>query len=98
MTKETKNIAASVRARLLNMARESGRDFDALLLQYVQERFLYRLSISPYRRHLILKGALLFLAYEMSLLRPTKDIDFLGSSIQNGLDEIRKVVVAVFQY
>jgi len=44
----------------------------------MQERFLYRLSISPYRRNLILKGALLFLAYEMSLLCLTKDIDFLG--------------------
>lgn len=75
MAKETvKNIAASVRARLLNIAKKSGRDFDAVLLQYMQERFLYRLSLSPYRNHLILKGALLFLAYDMSLLRPTRDI------------------------
>ena len=43
MAKETKDIAASVRARLLNMARTSERDFDALLLQYMQERFLYAL-------------------------------------------------------
>lgn len=77
------------------MARTSGRDFDALLLQYMQERFLYRLSISPYRRHLILKGALLFLAYEMSLLRPTRDIDFLGFSTSNELNEIRDLVVAI---
>jgi len=95
MAKKTKNIAASVRARLLSMARTSGRDFDALLLQYMQERFLYRLSISPYRQHLILKGALLFLAYEMSLLRPTKDIDFLGFSTPNELNEIRNLVVAI---
>lgn len=77
------------------MARASGRDFDALLLQYMQERFLYRLSISPYRRHLILKGALLFLAYEMSLLRPTKDIDFLGFSTPNELSEVRNSIVAI---
>ena len=95
MANATKDIAASVRARLLNIARTSGRDFDALLLQYMQERFLYRLSISPYRRHMILKGALLFLAYEMSLLRPTKDIDFLGSSTSNELNEIRNLVVAI---
>lgn len=95
MAKATKNIAASVRARLLNMARTSGRDFDALLLQYMQERFLYRLSISPYRGHLVLKGALLFLAYKLSLLRPTRDIDFLGSSTPNELDEIRNLVVAI---
>jgi len=95
MAKATKDIAASVRARLLNIARSNGRDFDALLLQYMQERFLYRLSISPYRRNLILKGALLFLAYEMSLLRPTKDIDFLGFSTPNELNEIRNAVVAI---
>lgn len=95
MAKTIKDIAASVRSRLLNMARTSGRDFDALLLQYMQERFLYRLSISPYRRHLILKGALLFLAYEMSLLRPTRDIDFLGFSTSNELNEIRDLVVAI---
>lgn len=95
MAKAAKDIAASLRARLLNMARASGRDFDALLLQYMQERFLYQLSISPYRRHLILKGALLFLAYEMSLLRPTKDIDFLGFSIPNELNEVRNSVVAI---
>ena len=95
MAKTTKDIAASVRSRLLNMARTSGRDFDALLLQYMQERFLYRLSISPYRRHLILKGALLFLAYEMSLLRPTGDIDFLGFSTSNELNEIRDLVIAI---
>jgi predicted nucleotidyltransferase component of viral defense system len=95
MAKETKDIAASVRARLLNMARTSERDFDALLLQYMQERFLYRLSISPYRQHLILKGALFFLAYEMSLIRPTKDIDFLGSSTPNELNEVRNLIVAI---
>lgn len=95
MAKVIKDIAASVRARLLYIARSNGRDFDALLLQYMQERFLYRLSISPYRQNLILKGALLFLAYEMSLLRPTKDIDFLGFSTPNDLSEIRNAVVAI---
>jgi len=90
-----KNVAASVRARLLNVAKKSGRDFDAVLLQYFQERFLYRLSVSPYRRQLILKGALMFLAYEMTLLRTTRDIDFLGSATTNDLDEIRGIISAI---
>ncbi len=96
MAKETaKNIAASVRARLLNLAKKSGRDFDAVLLQYFQERFLYRLSISPYRQQLILKGALMFLAYEMTLLRTTRDIDFLGSATSNDLEEIRRIICTI---
>lgn len=96
MAKEpVKDIAASVRARLLNVAKKSGRDFDAVLLQYLQERFLYRLSLSRFRRHLILKGALLFLAYDMSLLRPTRDIDFLGCSTSNDLEEVRDIVTEI---
>ena len=78
--KEIKELGASIRARLTNIARETKRDFDAILLQYIQERFLYRLSISPYHLAFILKGALLFLVYEMPFLRPTKDIDFLVRS------------------
>jgi len=66
-----KDLGASVRARLTNIAKQTKRDFDALLLQYLQERYLYRLSISPFRSDFILKGALLFLAYEMPFLRPT---------------------------
>lgn len=89
------NIAASVRARLMNVARKNNRDFDAVLLQYFQERFLFRLSVSPYREHLILKGALMFLAYEMPLLRTTRDIDFLGKATSNDMEEIRKVVSAI---
>jgi hypothetical protein len=43
--REIKDSGASIRARLTNIAKETKRDFDALLLQYFQERFLYRLSI-----------------------------------------------------
>jgi predicted nucleotidyltransferase component of viral defense system len=78
--REIKDLGASVRARLMNIARKTKRDFDALLLQYFQERYLYRLSISPFRLVFVLKGALLFLVYEMPFLRPTKDVDFLVRS------------------
>lgn len=86
------NLGASIRAKLYNIARETGRDFDSLLLQYFQERFLYRLSVSQFRRNFILKGALLFLAYKMPLLRPTKDIDFLLTSITNDLEEVKSII------
>jgi len=41
------DIAASVRSRLLNIARQSGKPFDQLLSLYGQERFLFRLSLTP---------------------------------------------------
>src|SRR3990172_2947179 len=90
--KQIKDIGASVRARLLDMAKKTGKDFDAVLVRYFQERFLYRLSRSPYERHFILKGALLFLVYEMPFFRPTKDIDFLGSATSNDMGNIKSMV------
>ena len=79
MPRKVKNITASVRARLLAIAKASNRDFNAVLLQYFQERFLYRLSLSPHKSRYILKGALLFLSYGMPRSRPTRDIDPLGT-------------------
>lgn len=93
--KEVKNVEASIRARLLNLAKRTGRDFDALLLQYCQERFLYRLSISPCKADFVLKGALLLLAYNIPLLRPTKDIDFLAKGTSNDPEAIREIIERV---
>ena len=90
--REVKDVGASVRARLTNIAKETKRDFDAILLQYFQERFLYRLSISPYRPAFILKGALLFLVYEMPFLRPTKDVDFLVRSRSKDMGTIKGMI------
>ena len=45
MRKPVKNIGASVRARLLNLAKERNQPFDLLLTRYTLERFLYRLSL-----------------------------------------------------
>ena len=55
-----KDIAASVRARLLNIAKAEGVDFNQVLVRYALERLLYRLSQSAHADHFVLKGALLF--------------------------------------
>jgi predicted nucleotidyltransferase component of viral defense system len=78
MAKPPTNIAASVRARLLNLARETQRPLDQLLTRYALERLLYRLSLSPYRDRYVLKGALLVTTWFDSPHRPTRDVDFLG--------------------
>jgi len=56
MKREIKNKPASIRDKLTNIARTEGIDFDALLLRYFQERFLYRLSISEFSDNFVLKG------------------------------------------
>ena len=54
------NLAASVRARLLNIAKTEGSDFNQVLVRFALERILYRLTRSPHANRFVLKGALLF--------------------------------------
>ena len=46
MKADVKNLEASVRARLQNKAKETGRSFSEILQYFGMERFLYRLSQS----------------------------------------------------
>jgi len=94
---EIKNIAASAKERLRNIASQSGKEFQSIIRQYVQERFLFRLSKSSYKNNLILKGALLFVAHNISRNRPTRDIDFLGTSIPNEIDDVEEVVKEILK-
>ena len=73
-----RNVAASVRARLLNRARETRQDFNLVLTRYAIERLLYRISISKHANQFLLKGALLFDLWFDIPHRPTRDADFLG--------------------
>jgi hypothetical protein len=74
----SKNLAASVRQRLMNKAIEANRPFQELLQYFAMERFLYRLSQSQHSGKFILKGALMFTAWGVPTSRPTKDIDLLA--------------------
>ncbi len=73
-----KDVAASVRQRLLNQSRETGQDFQRVLVRYGVERLLYRLSQSPERQRFVLKGAMLFAAWTAAPFRATGDLDLLG--------------------
>jgi predicted nucleotidyltransferase component of viral defense system len=78
MADAPKNIAASVKQRLLNMARAQGRGFDILLVRFALERLLFRLSQSPHRDNYILKGGMLVTQWLDHDNRETRDADFLG--------------------
>lgn len=90
--KTPKNIAASVRQRLLNKARNDHRPFNELLQYFAIERFLYRLSRSPHADKFILKGALMLRVWQAPLFRPTMDIDMLGRNTENEVEKIVKQV------
>ncbi|MBF0152469.1 MAG: nucleotidyl transferase AbiEii/AbiGii toxin family protein [Magnetococcales bacterium] len=88
------NMAASVRARLANHARESRQDFNFVLTRYAIERLLYRISISEHAHQFILKGALLFDLWFDIPHRPTRDADFLGfgsSDLPHITDTFREI-------
>ena len=90
--KNIKNIAASIRQKLLNKSKEYSRPFNEILQYYGLERFLYRISVSKYQDKFILKGALLFTVWRQSSIRSTVDIDLLGKVSNNPAD-----IVKIFQ-
>lgn len=51
------NVAASVRARLTNLAKNQAEVVDRVFLRYAIERLLYRLARSGYRDQFVLKGS-----------------------------------------
>lgn len=84
------DLAASIHARLSACAKVRGEIFQEVLTRYGIERFLYRLSLTPARDTLWLKGALLFDLWFDVPHRPTRDADFLGfgSADQDALESV----------
>lgn len=84
MSSPTKaNLTASVRQRLLNLAKERKIDPNRILVHYGIERLLYRLSVSPHAGQFILKGAMLFAVWTLKPYRSTMDLDLLGYRIDS---------------
>jgi predicted nucleotidyltransferase component of viral defense system len=94
----SKDLAASVRARLLNKAKAEQSDFNGVLVRYALERLLYRLSQSAHVDRFLLKGAMLFTLWYDMPHRPTRDVDLLGfgpsdlASITQTFKDIASVV------
>jgi hypothetical protein len=86
----SRNLAASIRARLKQRADATKQDFNLTITHYGLERLLYRLSISPHAANYLLKGALLFSLWYDQPHRPTRDADLLGF----GPDDIETAVSA----
>ncbi|HMQ21627.1 MAG TPA: hypothetical protein PKE00_04005 [Planctomycetota bacterium] len=71
MTRPIRNLVASVRQRLTNVAKASDRPAAEVLPYYAMERFLYRLGGSPYSDRFLLKGAMMLIAWRAPATRPT---------------------------
>lgn len=91
MTKPIKNYGKSVKTKLLNLMNSSGYKYMYLLARYFNERLLYRVSVSPYRENLLLKGGSLLYAFNGLETRPTIDIDFMAQRISRDREHLEKV-------
>jgi predicted nucleotidyltransferase component of viral defense system len=78
MPEPKRNMGASVRTRLLNLAKERNQPHELLLTRYALERLLYRLSTTKHRERFVLKGAMLMTTWFEDPFRPTRDLDLLG--------------------
>jgi len=93
------DVAASIRARLLNVAKTQGVDFNQVLVRFALERILYRLTQSQHADRFLLKGALLFTLWYDMPHRATRDADLLGfgasdlASVAETFREIAAVAV-----
>lgn len=87
------NRAVSIRARLLNLAKKEIIDFQLIIIRFLHERLLYRISVSDYSQQLILKGGAFIYAMQGLKSRPTIDVDLLGTQISNDI----KVLCEVFR-
>lgn len=91
------NLGESIRQRLKNLALQRKRPFDEILRYYAMERFLFRLSKSPFRSRLFLKGGLMLKVWDAQEHRATMDIDFLArisnspESLQKMIDQVTKI-------
>jgi hypothetical protein len=90
------NLAASVAARLLRRARETGDVYQALLTSYCLERFLFRLGASDRRDRFVLKGAMLLRLWSDHPYRATRDLDLLrrGDGTHDAIREDLCAVIA----
>jgi predicted nucleotidyltransferase component of viral defense system len=99
MSKEIpKNVAASLRQRLMNLARSDNQEFQLILTRYALERLVLRLSLSPYAERFILKGATLFYVWNpiSQAYRPTRDLDFLMSG-ENSVETLETIFRKIIQ-
>ena len=88
---------ASVKDRLRNQAKKTGKPLQEIYTAYGLERTLYRLSVSQYADRFVLKGGILLYAlFGSEFPRVTRDIDLLAQHISNDVVSMKEVFRHIF--
>jgi predicted nucleotidyltransferase component of viral defense system len=84
--------AAQLKGWLKNKSKETGTHATELLQNYMLERFLERMSSSPFRKNMILKGGFLIAAMVGIDKRSTMDIDTTMKGMPVNREDIEKIL------
>ena len=84
--------AAQLKAKVRNLSGGDSRKAQTLIRNYIMERFLERISLSPYRNNFILKGGMLVAAVVGLDTRATMDIDTTVKSLNLSKENAIKIV------
>ena len=93
--KETKDMGASVLARIKKQSKETGINYQSCLQLLAQEEFLRKLGLSDYVDNLILKGGMFLYTLTNFDGRPTMDIDFMMRRISNDIESIEQIIQSI---
>ena len=87
----------SIKDKLRNEAIASNKTIQDIYTYYGLERTIYRISISKYAEHFVLKGGIfLYALFDKNYLRATTDIDLLARKISNSEREMKMVFEEIF--
>ena len=91
------DMGASVLAKLLNKAKETGRSNQLCLQLFCQEEFLRRLEKSKYADNLVLKGGLFLYTITEFDSRVTVDVDFMLRKIPNTTEKLQEIISEIIE-
>jgi Nucleotidyl transferase AbiEii toxin, Type IV TA system len=93
---QPRNLAASVRQRLLNLAQAQKEDFNLVLTRYGIERLLYRLHSSVAGERFILKGAMVLLGIGNTRMKDFYDLWYLSQHFTFEGSLVSQAIAATF--
>lgn len=89
------STANAISMKLLMYSRKYKVNHQMILIRFFHERLLFRVSVSEFKNHLLLKGGNLLYSIQGNTARPTVDIDFSGNKISNDIEEIKKMFLQI---
>ncbi len=87
----------SIKEKIKALAKKRETTFVDLWRNLILERFLTRLSYSPYREKFILKGGILLAKY-IPIGRETQDLDFLILKLPNTEQSLRIILQTICDF